>query len=87
MRLYNNGRLYVKKYNLSVQFLLTSARAEMSFMGEQIKIGTFDTVESAFGKYKEYKEDFIKKIAGQNRERIPYKVYEAMMGWKIEIDD
>ena len=25
MRLYNNGRLYVKKYNLSVQFLLTSA--------------------------------------------------------------
>lgn len=26
MRLYNNGRLYVKKYNLSVQFLLTSAK-------------------------------------------------------------
>jgi hypothetical protein len=25
MRLYNNRRLYVKKYNLSVQFLLTSA--------------------------------------------------------------
>ena len=25
MQLYNNGRLYVKKYNLSVQFLLTSA--------------------------------------------------------------
>lgn len=61
--------------------------AEMSFMNEPIKLGTFDTVESAFAKYKEYKEDFIKKIARQNRKRIPYKVYEAMMGWKIEIDD
>jgi len=36
-------------------------RAEMSFMGEQIKLGTFDTVETAFAKYKEYKGDFIKK--------------------------
>ena len=59
----------------------------MSFMGEQIKLGTFDTVESAFARYKEYKEDFIKKIARQNREWIPNKVYEAMMGWKIEVDD
>ena len=62
-------------------------RAEMSFMGEQIKLGTFDTVETAFAKYKEYKEDFIKDLAGQYRERIPNKVYEAMMGWKIEVDD
>ncbi len=62
-------------------------RVEMSFMGEPIKLGTFDTAQSAFAKYKEYKEDFIKKIARQNRERIPYKVYEAMMGWKIEVDD
>ena len=29
----------------------------------------------------------IKDIAEQYREEIPFKVYEAMMGWKIEIDD
>lgn len=62
-------------------------RAAMSFMGEQIKLGTFDTAEAAFTRYKEYKEDFIKDMAEQYRNEIPDKVYEAMMNWKIEIDD
>lgn len=62
-------------------------RAEMSFMGKQNKLGTFDTVEAAFARYKEYKEDFIKDMAEQYKDEIPGKVYEAMMGWKIEIDD
>lgn len=61
--------------------------AEMSFMGRQIKLGTFDTVEAAFAKYKEYKEDFIQDMAEQYRDEIPDKVYKAMMNWKIEIDD
>ena len=62
-------------------------RAEMSFMGEPIKLGTFDTAESAFARYKEYKEDFIQDMAEQYRDEIPNKVYEAMLEWKIEIDD
>jgi len=62
-------------------------RAEMSFMGRQIKLGTFDTAESAFARYKEYKEGFIKDIAEQYRNVISDKVYEAMIDWKIEIDD
>ena len=62
-------------------------RAYMSFMGGQIKLGTFDTAEAAFARYKEYKEDFIKDIAEQYRDIIPDKVYKAMMNWKIEIDD
>lgn len=62
-------------------------RAEMSFMGKPIKLGRFDTAEAAFARYKEYKEDFIKDVAEQYRDEIPYKVYEAMLNWKIEIDD
>lgn len=62
-------------------------RAAMAFMGEQIKLGTFDTVEAAFARYKEYKEDFIKDMAEQYKDEISHKVYEAMMNWKIEIDD
>lgn len=62
-------------------------RAAMSFMGRQIKLGTFDTDKEAFARYKEYKEDFIQDIAEQNRGKIPFKVYEAMMNWKIEITD
>lgn len=62
-------------------------RSEMSFMGKQIKLGTFGTAELAFARYKEYKENFIKDVAKQNKNNIPYKVYEAMMNWKIEFDD
>lgn len=62
-------------------------RAEMSFMGRQIKLGTFDTAKDAFARYKEYKEDFIQDMAEQYRDVISDKVYEAMMDWKIEIDD
>lgn len=62
-------------------------RAEMSFMGQAIKLGRFDTIESAYARYKEYKEDFIKDIAQQYKDEIPCKVYEAMMNWVIEITD
>ena len=62
-------------------------RAEMSFMGQAIKLGRFDTAELAFARYKEYKEDFIKDIAEQYKAEIPDKVYQAMMNWVIEIKD
>lgn len=62
-------------------------RAEMSFMGRNVKLGRFDTAESAFERYKEYKEDFIKDMAELYKEKIPDKVYHAMMNWKVEITD
>ena len=62
-------------------------RAEMSFMGRQVKLGTFGTAEAAFARYKEYKEDFIQDMAGQYREEIPDRVYKAMVGWEVAIDD
>ena len=57
------------------------------FLGDQIKLGYFDTAEDAFARYKEYKEDFTKDMAGLYRDKIPDKVYDAMMNWKVEIDD
>ena len=33
------------------------------------------------------KEDFIQDLAEQYKDILPYKVYEAMINWKIEIDD
>lgn len=62
-------------------------RAEMSFMGKTIKLGRFDTPESAFARYKEYKEDFIKDMAEQYKDILPDKVYQAMQKWKVEILD
>lgn len=62
-------------------------RAEMQFMGRLKKLGTFGNAESAFARYKEYKEDFIKDMAEQYKDKIPDKVYQAMMNWEIEITD
>lgn len=62
-------------------------RACMSFMGKRIKLGTFDTAEAAFYRYKEYKEDFLKDIAEQYKDKIPDKIYQAMINWIIEITD
>lgn len=62
-------------------------RAELSCFGKVIKLGTFNDSFTAFDRYKEYKEKFIKDIAERYRDKIPYKVYRAMMEWEIEIDD
>lgn len=44
-------------------------------------------INQHFPRYKEYKEDFIRDLAEQYKDILPYKVYEAMMNRKIEIDD
>lgn len=62
-------------------------RAGMAYMGQKIKLGTFDTAEEAFNRYKVYKEDLIRDVAEQYRDMIPDKVYRAMMNWTVEIED
>jgi len=52
-----------------------------------MKLGTYDSPEDAFAKYKECKEEIIKNIAEQYNGKIPQKVYGAMTNWKIEITD
>lgn len=87
--LFVNGKKNRGDYPIGVSFDNDKKkyRAMMSFMGKRIKLGTFRTAEEAFNRYKQYKEDFIKAIAERYREKIPYKAYEAMMRWNIEIDD
>jgi hypothetical protein len=62
-------------------------RAGMNFLGDKIKLGTFDTVEEAFARYKEYKEDFIKDMAEQYKGKITDRTYQAMITWVVEITD
>ena len=61
--------------------------SSVNFAGKNITIGSFDTPKEAFKAYKKYKEKFIKEIANRYKEKIPDKVYRAMMNWKIEITD
>ena len=85
--LFTNGKKNRGDYPIGVFKDKNKYRAGMSFMGKRIKLGTFDSIESAFARYKEYKEDFIKDMAEQYKETVPDKIYQAMMNWKVEITD
>lgn len=53
--------------------------------GKQVRIGSFHSAMEAFGAYKRYKEDLIKKIAEEYKWIIPQRLYEAMINYEIEI--
>lgn len=62
-------------------------RVCISYGGISKKLGRFSDIEEAFKQYKIYKEKLINDIAKQYRGKIPDKVYQAMLDWKVEITD
>lgn len=54
---------------------------------ERIALGVYNTPEEAFYKYKEFKEQYIKEIAEQYKDKIPQKLYDAMCKYVININD
>lgn len=50
-------------------------------------LGRFSTSQEAFQVYKKIKEENIKQVADIYKEYIPSKLYEAMYGYEVEIDD
>lgn len=54
---------------------------------QQKFLGYFNTPEEAFNAYKEFKEQYIKQVAEEYKDKIPNKLYEAMLKWEIKIED
>lgn len=50
-------------------------------------IGYFETVEEAFQAYKKTKEQHIKEIANEYKDKIPQKLYNALCSYEVEITD
>lgn len=55
--------------------------------GKQEFIGYYETKDDAFQAYKMFKENIIKSVANDYKSKIDSRVYEALILWKIEIDD
>ena len=55
--------------------------------GKPIYLGRYDTVEEAFLAYKTAKEQYIKEVAEEYKQKIPQKLYDALMNYEVEIDD
>lgn len=52
-----------------------------------IELGIYETIENAFNKYKEFKEQVIKQIADEYINDIPMTLYKAMYNYIVEIND
>lgn len=50
-------------------------------------LGYYETLEKAFESYKKAKEEYIKEVANEYKDKIPQKLYEAMYNYKVEITD
>ena len=53
----------------------------------RVSLGQYDTVEEAFEVYKQFKENYIKEVAEEYKHKIPVKLYEALINYKVEITD
>ena len=54
---------------------------------KNIGLGRFNTPEEAFYAYKEFKEQYIKEVADEYKDKIPKKLYDAMYNYKVDIND
>ena len=64
-----------------------SIYASCSIRNDSVFLGVYDDINEAFNVYKEFKEDYIKKVADEYRDYIPTNLYEAMYNWVVEIND
>lgn len=61
--------------------------ARVNTTNGRVEVGKFKTPEEAFYKYKEFKENYIKQVADEYKDKIPKKLYDAMYRYEVEIDD
>ena len=54
---------------------------------KKVYLGLYNTPEEAFEVYKQFKEQYIKQIADEYKDKIPKKLYDAMYRYEVEITD
>ena len=93
------NKLFVKKQNsrgafpIGVSYHKASKKYETKLSifkdGKSVRkhLGLFDTPEEAFNVYKQAKEDYIKKVADEYKDKIPTELYEAMYSYRVDIND
>ena len=66
----------------------TSQCSILTNNGHKLKhLGNYNNINDAFQAYKIFKEQYIKQVADEYKDCIPYRLYEAMYKWEVEIDD
>lgn len=75
---YDSGH---KKFKANVNIIIGEGKYD------NYHLGFYDTIEEAFMKYKEAKEELIRNVANEYKDVIPQKLYNALYKYKVEITD
>lgn len=59
----------------------------LTHMAKEHGVGLEITLRKIWEVYKQFKENYIKQVADYYKDRIPKKLYDAMYGYEIHIDD
>ena len=62
-----------------------TAKGKYNARYNEEKLGTFDTLEEAFEKYAQRKEEVIKEVADEYINIIPKQAYDAIYRYKVEM--
>ena len=86
--------LFIKRDKCRGEYYIGVTKYENKFQarlhkcdGKLIYLGTYTIPEEAFQAYKIAKEEYIKEVANEYKDKIPYELYQAMMNYEVEIDD
>ena len=85
--------LFIKSDNTRGEYPIGVCKIDNKYMAScsmkdyNKTIGRFNTEDEAFLSYKTFKEDYIKQIADEYKDKIPKKLYDAMYKWEVEVDD
>ena len=61
--------------------------AHCGYKNKSKHLGLYNTPEEAFKVYKQFKENYIKQIADEYKDKIPSKLYNALYEYKVNIND
>jgi len=77
------------QYSIGVRFnkLKNKFQSIITICGQHKNLGSFDTPEEAFNKYKFVKEDYIKRMSNKYKSQLEDNVYQALMNYIVEITD
>lgn len=59
-------------------------RARVRVSGKGVSLGVFDSVDEAYKAYKRAKEDNVKTIALEWKDKVDSRVYDALMNWTLD---
>lgn len=74
-------------YPIGVSKWKSKFKATLHKEGIYFYLGLFDTLEEAFQTYKIEKEVYIKEVAEKHKNQITENCYQALINYKVEIND